>query len=113
MKQNNPLVYAIIGVIQVARTENNFKIQAIIAILVVITGFTLHISTTEWLVIILCIGMVLIAEILNTALEKITDMVSPGWNEKAGSVKDVSAAAVLVASLISSVCGGIIFLPKI
>lgn len=113
MKQNNPLVYAIMGVFKVTRTEKNFKIQIIVAILVVIAGLVFHISKMEWLSVILCIGLVLIAEIFNTALEKLTDMVSPEWNEKAGAVKDISAAAVLVSAIISVICGTIIFLPRV
>src|SRR5688572_23932547 len=113
MKQNSPLVYAILGVLTVIRSEKNFKIQMVVTLLVVMSGFVFHISIMEWLVVILCIGLVLILEIINTALEKLTDIVSPEWNEKAGSVKDISAAAVLVAAIISLICGGIIFLPRV
>jgi diacylglycerol kinase len=113
MKKNNPLVYAILGVINVTRTEKNFKIQILAAILVVTAGIIFQLTALEWISVVICIALVFIAEIFNTALEKLTDLVSPEWNEAAGVVKDISAAAVLVASVISVVCGGIIFLPRL
>jgi len=113
MKKNNPLVYAILGVINVTRTETNFKIQILAAILVVTAGIIFQLTALEWIAVIICIALVLIAEIFNTALEKLTDLVSPEWNEAAGVVKDISASAVLVASVLSLICSGIIFLPRL
>jgi len=79
----------------------------------VILGFLFRISTTEWLWLMVSIAIVLIAELLNTSLETLTDLVSPTYNEKAGRVKDVAAGAVVIAALFALITGAIIFLPKI
>ena len=77
------------------------------------TGWWLGLSTTEWLLIGFCIGSVFMAEIMNTAIEFLVDLVSPGFHHKAGQVKDLAAGAVLVASMMSVVIGAVIFLPKL
>jgi diacylglycerol kinase len=76
-------------------------------------GWYLRVSITEWLWIALTVTLVLTAELLNTAIEILTDLVSPDWNEKAGHIKDVSAAAVTVTAIFAVVVGCIIFLPKL
>lgn len=78
----------------------------------VILGVILKISPSEWFDIILIIAFVLILELINTALESIVDIASPEIQEKARIAKDVSAGAVLVASLAATSIGAIIFLPK-
>lgn len=75
-------------------------------------GVILKISPSEWFDIILIIAFVLILELINTALESIVDIASPEIQEKAKIAKDVSAGAVLVASLAAASIGAIIFLPK-
>jgi len=67
----------------------------------------------EWAILILCCGVVIAAEMFNTAFEALVDMISPEWNSKAGLVKDISAGAVLILAITSVVIGLIIFLPKI
>jgi diacylglycerol kinase len=93
--------------------ERNFKIQLGVALVTIILGIVLQISYKEWLAIVICIGFVLVLEMINTAIEKIIDLLHPDWNETAGKIKDISAGAVLVAAITSAVVGGIIFLPKI
>lgn len=61
----------------------------------------------------LCIALVLSLEALNTAVEHLTDLVSPDYHPLAGKAKDVAAAAVLIAAMGAIVAGGLIFLPKI
>lgn len=78
----------------------------------VVLGVVLKISPSEWFDIILIIAFVLILELINTALESIVDIASPQIQEKARIAKDVSAGAVLVASLAAASIGAIIFLPK-
>jgi diacylglycerol kinase (ATP) len=89
--------------------ERNKKIQAFFALIVILLGFTLHITVTEWCILLLCIALVLVLEMLNTVIERIVDLVSPGYNEKAGQIKDIAAGAVLVASILASVIGVLIF----
>jgi diacylglycerol kinase (ATP) len=76
-------------------------------------GYLLHISTSEWLWVALCITLVLVTEIFNTMIETLTDLVSPGYNEKAGHIKDMSAGAVVIAAIFALITGLIIFLPKL
>lgn len=105
--------YAWKGITHLIRTQRNARIHLAIAAIVIIAGYLLDISTTEWLIVTVCTGMVFSAEIFNTAVEYLTDLVSPGYNKTAGTVKDLAAGAVLVAALAAAGAGLIIFAPKI
>jgi diacylglycerol kinase (ATP) len=94
-------------------TQLNFRVHLAATLLAVFTGYVLHISTNEWQWIMLCVVLVLIAELVNTSIEFLTDLVSPDYNELAGHVKDIGAAAVVIAALFALITGMIIFLPKI
>lgn len=87
--------------------------QVAIAIIAVVMGFYFDISATEWLIQSLMIAVVLVAESLNTAIEKLCDFVQPNYDRKIKVIKDISAGAVGIAALISLVVGGIIYIPKI
>ena len=93
--------------------ERNGQIQLCIAILVLMAGMFFRLNPIEWIGILLCIAMVLSLEMLNTALEKLSDMVEPNYNLKIKAIKDIAAAAVLWTVMISVVIGAIIFIPKI
>jgi len=84
-----------------------------LAIVAVALGFYLKISTNEWLWISLNITLVLFAEMINTALETLVDLVSPGYNEKAGRVKDIAAGAVTITAINALLSGLYIFAPKL
>lgn len=105
--------YALKGLAHAAKTQLNFRIHLVASVLACFMGYALHIAVNEWLWIALCITIVLMAELFNTAIEFLVDLVSPGYNELAGRVKDVSAGAVVVAAAFAVVTGLIIFLPKI
>jgi diacylglycerol kinase (ATP) len=105
--------YAFKGLSYATATQLNFRIHLVATLLALFMGYALHVSTNEWQWIILCVALVLITELLNTAIEFLTNLVSPGYNELAGHVKDVSAGAVVVAALFALITGTIIFLPKI
>ena len=105
--------YAIKGIYHLFRYEHNAWIQAIAAFIIITLGFILHFSKTEWALIIICIGLVLMAEILNTAMELLVDLVSPEYNELAGKIKDLSAGAVLISSIVSLIVGLIVIIPKL
>ena len=83
------------------------------AVLVTILGFVLDISTTEWILQLLSIGLVLSIEGLNTAVEKVADFIHPEYHEKIGDIKDVAAGAVTFAALIAAIIGLIIYIPKL
>jgi len=84
-----------------------------IALFVVIAGFIFGISSIEWVAILLCIAIVISLEMMNSALEKLSDLVEPNYNPVIKSIKDISAAAVLWSAIVSVVIGGVIFLPRI
>src|SRR5579872_7391957 len=105
--------YAFKGLAHAAKTQLNFRVHLVCAVIAVLLGYILHISTAEWLWITLCIGMVLLTELINTAIELLVDLVSPEYNEKAGRVKDMCAAAVLITAVTALVIGLVIFLPKL
>ena len=105
--------YAFKGIGYAAATQLNFRVHLVATLTAVCMGYALHISVNEWQWIMLCITLVLVTELLNTAIETLTDLVSPGYHEKAGRVKDVAAGAVVITALFALLTGLIIFLPKL
>lgn len=110
-KQIRSFRYAWQGIKCCVGKEQNLSFHLIAAAAVVIAGFYFGITQTEWLMIILCIGMVIAAELFNTAIEKLVDRVSPERNPIAGQVKDIAAGAVLVCAAAAAIIGLIIFIP--
>ena len=106
------LKYAFKGLWLLLSTEHSIMVQTAIAILVTLLGWWLDISGTEWILQILAIGLVLVAESLNTAIEKICDFIHPDYNERIGFIKDISAGAVTFAAITAIIIGLIIYLPK-
>jgi diacylglycerol kinase (ATP) len=107
------LGYAINGIQKAIVSECNLKVELFIAACVVLLGFILTLSLMEWVIIVCCIGSVITAELLNTAIEKMVDLVSPSFNPQAGLIKDIAAGAVLVCAVVSVIVGGCIFIPKL
>jgi diacylglycerol kinase len=105
--------YAYEGLQHCYRKEMNFRIHVSCAILAIIAGVSLAISLTNWIIIIGCIGMVLALEMINTAIERLCDIVSLERKPQIKAVKDISAGAVLVGAFISVCIGLIVFLPKL
>ena len=105
--------FAFKGIGYAIATQLNFRVHLVAALTAGLLGYALHISANEWIWVIFCVALVLAAELLNTAIEVLTDMVSPEYNVKAGHVKDVAAGAVLITAIFALVTGLIIFLPKI
>ncbi len=93
--------------------EKNFRIQYVIAILIVLAGVFFKLTQTEWILILICFSVVLSFEIINSAIEKLCDLVCPNFNLTIKKVKDMAASAVLLSAIISFIIGCIIFLPKI
>jgi len=97
--------------VRLALKERNFILHLISAVLVMSLGFFFGVTSMEWCLLLLCIGVVLTAELVNTAIEKLVDLVSPQFNIQAGIIKDIAAASVLVFSIVSAIIGLIIFIP--
>jgi diacylglycerol kinase (ATP) len=105
--------YAFEGIFNTIRDERNIKIHLTVTALVIIFGFILHISLSEWFVCILLFAIIIPLELVNTAIEAVVDLASPEHTPLGKKAKDAAAGAVLVAAIFSAVLGGIIFFPKL
>ncbi|MFB1039061.1 MAG: diacylglycerol kinase family protein [Polaribacter sp.] len=107
------LKFAFKGAWLLLTTEDSIKAQVLMAVIVTVMGFFFDISNIEWMLQFLAIGMVLVAEALNTAVEKIADFVHPDFHIKIGFIKDIAAGAPTFAGIISLILAGFIYIPKI
>ena len=89
------------------------KVHILIMLLVIIAGIILEISQTEWCICITLFAIVISAELFNTAIETVVDMITKEKNEKAKLAKDISAGAVVVVAIAAAIIGLIIFVPKV
>ena len=105
--------FAFNGIKVFFKTEHNAWIHLFSAIVVIILGFIFKINTTEWCIISFAIALVIITEMLNTAIEFLCDFVSKEIHPAIKKVKDISAAAVLIAAFAAFVVGVIVFAPKV
>ncbi|HKY85076.1 MAG TPA: diacylglycerol kinase family protein [Anaerolineales bacterium] len=105
--------HAFAGMAHVLRTQRNAWIHAVATVTVVALGLWLRVTSSQWPPLLLAIGLVWMAEFVNTALEAVVDMASPGRNPLARVGKDVGAAAVLVAALAAAIVGLVILLPPL
>ena len=105
--------YAFNGIKHVMANEHNFRIHLLAAVVAIVAGVWFKISASEWIAITFAIVLVLVLEIINSAIEKLADLISPGKNDTIKIVKDITAAAVLLAAIASLVIAAIIFIPKI
>jgi diacylglycerol kinase (ATP) len=105
--------YAFEGVATIVRTQPNFWVHVIAACLALALGLVLKLSPGELAVIVLTIAMVLVVESINTALETICDLVSPGHHPLVKRAKDVSAAAVLISALAAVAVAALLFVPRL
>lgn len=104
-------IYAFRGVFYFFRTESNAVIHLSAALIVIIAAIYFSVDTTSWIALIIAITFVFVSEIFNTAIEKLSDFVSPEWNDQIKIVKDLSAAAVLVSALSAVTIAAFIFGP--
>jgi diacylglycerol kinase len=102
-------VFAVQGILTSLREHRNLKVQVVIGIITVGAGFYFHITATEWSIVLLTIGLVIGLELINTAIEKVVDLITKEWHPLAGKAKDMAAGAVLVASILAVIIGVIIF----
>ncbi len=105
--------YAFRGIGFMIQTQHNARIHLIATIIVIFLGVTLKVSLTEWCLLIFAIGIVLSSELFNTSIEFLTDLLSPEYQKKAGTVKDIAAGAVLISAIASAIIGLIVFLPRV
>lgn len=107
------LRHAMNGIACLLRTERNARFHLLATLLVTGMGWLLSISRTDWCAVVLAMGLVWLAEGLNTAVERVVDLCSPEYSLLAGQAKDLAAGAVLLAAVAAAVVGLIVFLPPL
>lgn len=105
--------YAIDGMVAFFRTENNAWLHLFGTVIVILLAAWVKVSRMETVFLVIVTGLVWVAELFNTAIEKIVDIISPDHHPRAKYIKDVAAGAVLVMAITALITGGIIFIPKI
>jgi|SRR3989344_4551769 len=106
-----PFRYAFDGISWSFRNHRNFQIHTLIAVIALACGFFLHIARHDWILLIFTIILVYVAEMMNTAMEEITDLVTVKWAKQAKIAKDVSAGLVLITAAGAIMVGLLIFIP--
>ena len=101
------------GTIYTYKTSRNLKVESIIGICAIILGIVLKLSKIEWAVLVITMFFVLMAEMINSAIEETVDLITEEYNEKAKNAKDIAGGAVTLASLMSIIIGIILFLDKL
>jgi diacylglycerol kinase len=105
--------HAFAGLWYALRTQRNTRIHLTIAAGVVALGLWLGLSCTQWAVLALTIGFVLVSEMLNTVAESLVDLVSPEYHPQAKIVKDVTAGAVLLGAILAVIVGLLVLGPPL
>jgi diacylglycerol kinase (ATP) len=105
--------YAFAGLGHLLRTQRNYRIEVAIGLVALMAAAWWRVERWEWAVLVLIISLVLILEAVNTAIESAVTLASPSLDPRAKAAKDVSAAAVLIASLAAVAVGVIIFAPRL
>jgi diacylglycerol kinase len=111
--RGSSLIYAIGGIRHSCKYEVNFILHLIALLTVTGMGLLFGITAVQWCIVLLCAGCVLSLELINTAAERLCDLVHPGQHPVIRIIKDVMAGAVLITACISVIIGCIIFLPYI
>lgn len=107
------LKYAGDGLKYAYKNEQSMTIHIIITLIVITFGIILNISSYEWIIVVLCIGIMMCFELVNTSIEAAVDLTTNEYNEKAKVAKDVAAAVSVMFSITSIIVGLIIFVPKV
>ncbi len=102
-------LFAVQGFRTAVRTERNIKVMLAVGALAVVAGLVIGLDLVSWGVIVLCCGVVIAAELLNTAVETVVDLVSPEFHPLAGRAKDIAAAAVWTLSIAVAVVGVLVY----
>lgn len=105
--------HAFAGLWYALRTQRNTRIHLTIAVAVVALGVWLGLSFTEWAVVVLTIGLVLVSEMLNTVAESLVDLISPDYHPQAKIVKDVTAGVVLLGAVLAVIVGLLVLGPPL
>ncbi|KXB62518.1 diacylglycerol kinase family protein [Olsenella sp. DNF00959] len=102
-------LFAIQGFRTAVRQERNIKVMLGGAAFALVMGIVLRIDALSWAVVLLCCAVVIMAELFNTAVETVVDLVSPEFHPLAGRAKDIAAAAVWLLCVVVAVVGAVVF----
>lgn len=105
--------FAITGIKTALRTERNMRIHFFVSVLVILCAVFFSISKTEWLFILIAIGGIFSLELINTAIERVVDLITAEYHPLAKQAKDVAAGAVFIYAIMAVIIGIIIFLPHV
>ena len=102
-------LFALQGFRTAVTTERNIKVMLAVGALAVVAGLVLRIDLLSWAIILLCCAVVIMAELFNTAIETVVDLVSPEFHPLAGRAKDIAAAAVWFLSFVVAIVGVLVY----
>ena len=105
--------YAVSGIITSLKTEKNMKFHYIIAIITITASLFFDFTRIELLILLFAISLVVVAEMINTALERVVDLITEDFHPLARVVKDVAAGAVLIAAINSIIVGYLLFFDRL
>ena len=105
--------YSFRGLRKVVHEEQNLKIQLIAAFFIAMLAWYFRVNRIEWILLILSSGLVILAEVVNSAIERVTDVLKPRINGYVKEIKDIMAAAVMITAVTSVIVGVIIFYPYV
>jgi diacylglycerol kinase len=109
MKINRSFGYAFNGLVLALKGQLSLRIHIFIVLVVVMAGFYFHISAFEWILCLIMVALVISLELMNTAIENLTDLATKEQSPLAGKVKDIAAGAVLFSSVVAFIVGLLIF----
>lgn len=112
-KRVNAFKYAFRGIVQGFKTEIHMRVHAVISVFTALAGWYFEIDKTEWMIVLICMGLVLSAELFNAAIERLADRITKENDGLIGAAKDLAAGAVLITAIVALTLGIIIFLPRI
>jgi diacylglycerol kinase (ATP) len=104
---------AFYGIGVAAKSERNFRVHLVATVIALALSLSLRVSTLSFAVVVLCIALVISVETINTAIERLCDLVDASYNPKVKVIKDLSAGATLMAALGAAIAGAVIFIPAI
>ncbi|VBB06081.1 prokaryotic diacylglycerol kinase [Lucifera butyrica] len=105
--------HAAAGIIYALRSQRNMTVHVTAAGIVLIMAWRLHLARSEVLMLVVAVTLVIMAELFNTAIESVVDLISPGYHPQAKIAKDVAAGAVLIAAIMAVIIGIILFVPRL
>ena len=111
MKLINSFKFAIAGFLHCVKHERNFRIHLLAAVVIIALAVMFDLSRFEIVVLIFAIALVLITEMINTAIERVVDHLTTEHNESAKIAKDVAAGAVFVSAVFAAIVGAVVFIP--